>query len=82
MKRGDRRTFAAFAKAHRLGFADRRLCRRLAALYGLSGNGPETSPAMLFFRPSFWDIFIGDARQGAHRRVRAEDIERLKARIF
>jgi hypothetical protein len=82
MSRSDRKILASLERAHRLGFRQRRLCRRLAALYGLDGSAPETSPAMLFFRPSWWDLFLRDARSSAELRLRPEAIEGLRDILF
>ena len=83
MSRADRKLLASFARAHGLSRRERRLCRRLALHYGLDGSaGPETSPAMIFFRPSFWEVFLRDARDGGTRKLAPEEIERLAARLF
>ncbi len=83
MTRGDRKLLAALARAHRLTFGERRLCKRLATLYGMDGSGgPDTIPAMLFFRPSFWDVFLRDAKEGGERGPRADEIEALRGKIF
>ncbi len=82
MNREDRRLLAAFERAHRLRFQERRLCRALIRRYGLDGSGPRTSPALIFFRPSWWDVFIRDALGAGDRRLRPEAIEDLRARLF
>ena len=83
MSRSDRKLLSVFSRAHGLNRRERRLCRRLASRYGLDGNGgPETSPAMIFFRPSFWDVFLRDAQEGGGRRLKPEEIERLGAKLF
>jgi hypothetical protein len=83
MTRGDRNVLAALVRAHQLTFRERRFCRRLARLYGLDGSGgPGTSPAMLFLRPSFWDVFRRDAEEAPDRRLPPAEIDRMKARLF
>jgi hypothetical protein len=83
MSRAGRRLLAVFTGAHGLSRGERKLCRRLADRYGLDGRGgPETSPAMLFFRPSFWEVFSRDAREDGSRKLKAEEIERLRAKLF
>jgi hypothetical protein len=83
VSRADRKLLASFARAHGLTGRERRLCRRLALHYGLDGSGgPETSPAMIFFRPSFWEVFLRDSRDGGERKLKPEEIERLGAKLF
>ncbi len=83
MSRGGKKLLAAFSRAHGLNRRERRLSRRLAIHYGLDGSGgPETSPAMIFFRPSFWEVFLRDARDGGERKLRPEEIEALGSKLF
>ena len=83
MNRSDRDLFSRFARAHGLGFRQRRFLRRLASFYGLDGSGgPETSAAMVFFRPSYWSIFLRDARDGGNRRLPLERIQELAGKLF
>jgi hypothetical protein len=78
-----RKLLAVLGRAHRLTFRERRLCGRLASLYGMDGSGgPDTIPAMLFFRPSFWDVFLRDAAAGGGPRIRPERIAAVKAKIL
>ena len=83
MSRDDRSLLENLARAHRLGFREKRLCRRLAKLYGLEGSdGPESGPAALFFRPSFWDVFLRDSLSSGDRRLPAVRIEALRDKLF
>ena len=62
IERNAHKLHMALQKAHGLGRRERRLCRRILSLYSLDGKGgPSTSPAIIFFRPSFWEIFKRDA---------------------
>jgi len=83
MKWSERKLLKVLGRAHRLTFGERRSCRRLALLYGLDGRGgPETSPSMVFFRPSYWRVFVRDAQSDPASPVPFDEIERLRARLF
>ena len=83
MSRSDRMCLSTLERAHRLGFLERRLCRKLTALYGLEGQeGPDTSPSVIFFRPSFWDVFLRDARSGCLPGFNLATIQSLKSKLF
>jgi hypothetical protein len=83
VKWAERKFLKVLGRAHCLTFRERRSCRRLALLYGLDGRGgPETSPSMVFFRPSFWKVFLRDARTDPGSPVPADEIERLRERLF
>ncbi len=83
MTRPDRKLLSRLEQAHRLARQERRLLRRLLTLYGIDGrDGPATSPAMVFFRPSYWKVFENDARGGGDRKLKVEEIERLRMKLF
>jgi len=83
MSRSDRKLFTAMTAAHRFNRREKRLCRRLAHLYGLDGkNGARSSPSMIFFRPSYWEVFLRDALEDGDRRLPPEEIKDLALKIF
>ncbi len=83
MTRWDRRLFSAITAAHRFTRREKSVCRRLARLYGLDGKrGIQSSPAMIFFRPSYWEVFLRDARQEGDPRLPPEEILSLAEKLF
>ena len=65
MSRTTRKLYSTLQKVHHLSRRERKICHQIIGLYGLDGKGgTASSPAVIFFRPSFWKIFQRDARDG------------------
>ncbi len=82
MNRTARKLFSTLERAHRLSRREKKICRLLITIYGLNGKGgPASSPAVIFFRPSFWEIFQHDARDGRDG-LDPRELSALAAKIF
>ena len=82
MSRATRKLYSTLQKVHHLSRRERRICHQIIGLYGLDGKGgTASSPAVIFFRPSFWKIFQRDARDGRDG-LDPHEISRLAAKLF
>jgi len=82
MSRRDRQLFRALARAHRLTRRERRISKRVARFHGLFGrDGPASSAAAVFFRPSHWASYLRSGRKGFGRPAPRE-VEALAAKLF